>query len=361
MKKATKELLEKWRALGLADKGAMTDNATGEKIWRKFMLDFNYNSNHIEGNTLTYGQTELLLLFGQVTGDAGMREYEEMKSHNVALEMVREESRRPSVPLNETFIRQLHHVLLREDYTVTRKAKNGKKTSYVIHAGRYKTRPNSVITATGELFRYASPEETPSLMADLVKWYNKAAASGKLDPVQLAALFHYRYIRIHPFEDGNGRIARLMMNFILYRYNFPMIVVPSKGKAEYLAALNKCDAVVGLDPTDGANAEIENVEPFVDYIENLLIDEMWTDVAIAGGTAPQWWCDGELVQFTNANIVRIIEIIEADPKASIRNIADAVGINPSAVQKHINTLKDSGYLLRLNGTRGDWHLVLTRL
>ncbi len=65
-------------------------------------------------------------------------------------------------------------------------------------------------------------------MTDLVDWYNKAEMEGKLSPVELAAVFHYRYIRIHPFEDGNGRIARLMVNYILTRYNYPMIVVRSR-------------------------------------------------------------------------------------------------------------------------------------
>ena len=65
-----------------------------------------------------------------------------------------------------------------------------------------------MITRYGDRFEYASPEETPGLMSDLVDWYNAAEQKGKLSPVELAALFHYRYIRIHPFEDGNGRIAR---------------------------------------------------------------------------------------------------------------------------------------------------------
>lgn len=102
------------------------------------------------------------------------------------------------------------HWLLREDYTQYRTFPNGVQTSYVIHAGQYKTRPNSVITRYGDRFEYASPEETPALMTDLIDWYNEEEQKGELTPVELAAIFHYRYIRIHPFEDGNGRIARLM-------------------------------------------------------------------------------------------------------------------------------------------------------
>lgn len=91
-----------------------------------------------------------------------------------------------------------------------------------IHAGQYKTRPNSVITRYGDRFDYASPEETPALMADLVRWYNEQDRIGEMHPVDLAILFHYRYIRIHPFEDGNGRIARLLVNYILSRHDYPI-------------------------------------------------------------------------------------------------------------------------------------------
>jgi len=104
------------------------------RLNQKFMLEFNYNSNHMEGNTLTYGQTELLLLFGKVIGEANMKDLEEMKAHNVGLKMMQVEAAEKIHPLTETFIRQLHHTLLREDYTVYRRLPDGTTTSYVIHA-----------------------------------------------------------------------------------------------------------------------------------------------------------------------------------------------------------------------------------
>lgn len=133
----------------------------------------------------------------------------------------------------------------------------GQRLRTVIHAGCYKTRPNSVITVTGESFEYASPEETPALMNDLVQWYNKAEVAGEMSPIELAAVFHYRYIRIHPFEDGNGRIARLMVNYILSRHNYPMIVIKTKDKANYLRALSAADAAVGSIPAEGAKASFD--------------------------------------------------------------------------------------------------------
>ena len=142
---------------------------------QRFTVDYNYNSNHIEGNTLTYGQTELLLLFGKVSGEGRLHDFNEMKASLVGMKMV-EEVVADREPLTQNFIRQLHKTLLREDYTMYRNLPDGTSTSFTIHAGTYKTRPNSVITRYGDRFEYASPEETPALMADLVEWYNAAEA-----------------------------------------------------------------------------------------------------------------------------------------------------------------------------------------
>lgn len=160
------ELLTSWQALQPFDEDMKL------RLNRKFTVEYNYNSNHIEGNTLTYGQTELLLMFGKVSGEGNLKDFNDMKASAVGLKMVEDEIRLNDVPLTQNFIRQLHLTLLREDYTVYRTLPGGIETSYVIHAGQYKTRPNSVITRYGDRFEYASPEETPAFMTDLVDWYN---------------------------------------------------------------------------------------------------------------------------------------------------------------------------------------------
>lgn len=357
MNKEPQNIYNEWLSLGTKR------NEFKKYISQKFMLEFNYNSNHIEGNTLTYGQTELLLLFGKIVGNAKMKDLEEMKAHNVGLQMVKEEAIEQKTILTETFIRQLHKILLRENYEVYRQLQNGVQTSYTVHVGTYKTRPNSVITRTGERFEYASPEETPALMNDLISWYNEAANKNELNPIELAALFHYRYIRIHPFEDGNGRIARLMVNFILCRYGYPMIVVPSKTKEEYLSALNLSDLNVGLIPADGAHASIEQIQPFVKYMEQLVRIEMQNDIIIVNGEKDsQWWYDGEIIKFSNDNIKAIINVIGETPTITVRNIAEKIGINTSAVQRHLKNLQDKGYIVRMgNNKKGEWHIALSKL
>ena len=275
--KRIEKLYSEWQSLQPIDQNIQA------RIDRKFMLEFNYNSNHIEGNTLTYGQTELLLMFDKVDGDAKMHDLEEMKAHNVGLKMMQEESLSER-PLTEYFIKNLHKTLIREDYNV-RKEINGQVVTKTIHAGQYKTQPNSVLTVTGERFEYASPEETPALMTDLVDWYNRAAEEKTLSALELASLFHYRYIRIHPFEDGNGRIARLLVNFILLRTGYPMVIVRSDDKDQYLSALNRSDVTIGMIPSDGANAQLEQIKPFVDYMKGCLERALTIRIRAAKGEA----------------------------------------------------------------------------
>ena len=94
---------------------------------RRFMVDFNYNSNHIEGNTLTYGQTEILLLLGKVVGEANVKDVQDMTASNVTLNMMKEEALVQGTPLTQNLIRTLHRTLLREDYTVYRNLSGGIK------------------------------------------------------------------------------------------------------------------------------------------------------------------------------------------------------------------------------------------
>lgn len=249
------------------------------RLEQKFMLEFNYNSNHIEGNTLTYGQTELLLKFGEVTEPAKMKDLEEMKAHNLCLNIIKMEAKDTERPLTESFIRELHKTMLRENYT----AYNNEGKPYTVHAGIYKTRPNSVKTVTGELFEYASVEETPALMHDLIEWYKEAEARQDIHPIELAALFHYRYIRIHPFEDGNGRISRLIVNYILAKHGYPMIVVKSNDKSNYLTALHQCDVAVGAIPSVGAHAELEQIKPLVDYLTKCTEQSLSLSIKAAKG------------------------------------------------------------------------------
>ena len=351
--KSIEDVMNEWNALlPLSDRDR-------EMLSRRFTIDFNYNSNHIEGNTLTYGQTEILLLFGKIVGEADVRDVHEMTASNVGLKMMKEEALLKETPLTQHFIRMLHKTLLREDYTVYRTLPGGVQTSYVIHAGQYKTRPNSVITRYGDQFEYATPEETPALMSDLVDWYNDAERSGKFTPIELAAIFHYRYIRIHPFEDGNGRIARLMVNYILTRHDYPMIVVRSRKKKEYLEALHRTDLTVGAAPSLGAHASKRDIQQFLTYFTKLFIDEVSYYIQFLTERGDNvWWFDGERVKFRSASTNIILNRMYEQPYSTIPQLAKAAGISLTAVNKQLRLLTEKGYITRTEKDNS-WRLIIT--
>ena len=301
---------------------------------------------------------------------ASMRDYEEMKAHNVGLEMMKIEALDKERPLSETFIRDLNQTILAGDfYKVSRDG----EYRYKIHTGVYKTRPNSVITASGDFFEYASPEETPALMADLVKWYNEEEQKGEFSPIELATLFHYRYIRIHPFEDGNGRIARLLVNYILYRHGYPMIVIPTADRRKYLNTLGICDGITGKEPYNGANATLEQIEPFVDfismYVERKLTFAMQLvtgerrDISETDEEQQKEPIDPNNVRVNVRANVRvkdnILDIITQIPSVTIPQLAGMLSVTERTVYRNINKLKIDGRIERVGSDKtGYWKVYL---
>ena len=216
-----------------------------------------------------------------------------------------------------------------------------------------------VITRYGDRFEYATPEETPALMSDLVDWYNDAERSGKFTPIELAAIFHYRYIRIHPFEDGNGRIARLMVNYILTRHDYPMIVVRSRKKKEYLEALHRTDLTVGAAPSLGAHASKRDIQQFLTYFTNLFIDEVTYDIHFLTERGDNvWWFDGERVKFRSATTSVILNRMYEQPNSTIPQLAEAAGISLTAVNKQLRLLTEKGYITRTEKDNS-WRLIIT--
>ena len=211
-----------------------------QRRWdKKVRLEFNYNSNHIEGNTLTYGETELLLLFDETHGSRPMRDYEEMKAHDVAFQKIKEWATDTETPLTEQDIKNLNQIILVQPFWKDAITPNGHPTRRQITVGNYKTQPNSVRLPNGELFEYTAPQEVPIRMQELMEWYRDKQTA--LHPVTLAAMFHYKFVCIHPFDDGNGRVSRLLMNYVLLAHKLPPVVIKSSDKQNYLHALHLAD------------------------------------------------------------------------------------------------------------------------
>lgn len=211
------------------------------RLWQRLRIEWNYNSNHIEGNTLTYGETLLLLIHGRTRGDHLLREYEEMRGHDVAIELVRSLAR-DDRPLTEGDIRDLNRIVLKEGFWRVAETPDGEPTRKWIEPGRYKTQPNHVLTATGEIFQFAAPEETPARMAAFVQWLRAEMEAPALDLPAMLARAHHDFIRIHPFDDGNGRVVRLLVNYVLLRAGLLPLVIKSRDRRRYLESIAIADA-----------------------------------------------------------------------------------------------------------------------
>ena len=211
------------------------------RLVQKLNLEWNYHSNAIEGNTLTLGETRAFLLYGITAQGKPFRDYLDIKGHNDAIRYLEDLVRGGEV-LTEALIRELHRILLVEAYDVDAITTDGRPARRRIAMGRYKTAPNHVRTTTGETHFYATPQETPALMGELMAWYRREAETDELHPLVLAATFHYRFVAIHPFDDGNGRMARLLTNLILMQHGFVPVVIPLEARGDYLLALEKADA-----------------------------------------------------------------------------------------------------------------------
>lgn len=212
-----------------------------KRMMQKFRLDWNYNSSNIEGNSLTYGETKALILFGQTAQAKPLRDHLEMTGHDKAIKSI-EEVVKQEQPLTEKFIRELHKLILKEPYQVDGITAGGQPAKKWVKIGQYKTSPNHVKTKTGEIFYFSTPEETPAQMRDLLLWYQKKLKSEEDHPIVFATEFHYRFVRIHPFDDGNGRMARLIMNFILMQKGYPPAIIKTEEKENYYNALQQADA-----------------------------------------------------------------------------------------------------------------------
>ncbi len=133
-----------------------------QRLWQKLRLEWNYNSNHIEGNTLTYGETYLLLIHDKTNGGHTMREFEEMKAHDLAVSKVVEWSADKERSLTEADVRDLNRILLKEPFWKEAITPDGQPTRVQIFPGEYKRQPNNVRLPNGGIFHFASVEETPA-------------------------------------------------------------------------------------------------------------------------------------------------------------------------------------------------------
>lgn len=184
-------------------------------------VEWTYNSNAIEGNTLTLRETQLILEQGITIGGKSLREHFEVVNHREAIALVESlaEKREPITPSG---VRQLHAlVMARIDDD---------------NAGQYRQLP---VRITGATHEPPPAWEVPARMTDWVDWLTEQENITEL--VELAAVAHHRLVAIHPFLDGNGRTSRLVMNLILRRADYPPAIIARANRTQYYRALAAAD------------------------------------------------------------------------------------------------------------------------
>jgi Fic family protein len=181
-------------------------------------LELTYTSNAIEGNTLTAPETTLVIEQGITIGGKPLKDHMEAIDHYDAIRYVRELARRGTT-LTEMDVRTLHSLIV--------------KRSDPEIAGRYADQGRFVLTEAGR-HAFPSPAEVPALMGDFAGWLASAP-----DTPATAFTAHRRLVEIHPFNDGNGRTARLLMNLVLLRGGYPPIAVRPEDRPAYIGALQQ--------------------------------------------------------------------------------------------------------------------------
>jgi Fic family protein len=185
-----------------------------------FDVDFTYNSTAIEGNTFSFQETKMLLLEGMTIGGKSMREHLEIVNHKGAIDYIEELSHKKTEELRRTDIFNIHSIILQGI-----DPKN---------AGKYRDVPVYVNLRDGKRYMFCDPLKIADEMDMFFDWL---FSSKKEHPVIIAAEAHTRFVSIHPFIDGNGRTARLIMNLILIQSGYTPAVIQNKERINYLDAI----------------------------------------------------------------------------------------------------------------------------
>jgi Fic family protein len=235
------------------------DKDLNNTLQERLRIEWTYNSNAIEGNTLTFGETSFFLREGLTSEGRPLQDFLEAKNHAEAIDTL-EDFIHDKTPITEFFIKSLHGLLFRGIDPVLTKGSDGKYIQKKLHIGHYKKDSNYVLMVNGKIHYYCEPLQVVGEMEKLIQWLSLKETQ-QLSVVEKAALFHYRFVTIHPFDDGNGRIARLLMNLVLMQEGFPPCIIKNKNRRAYIHTLEKI--------RDGAS-----IENFVLFIAQELKESM---------------------------------------------------------------------------------------
>jgi Fic family protein len=324
------EFKGRWEALGnLAPErlSALKRIATIESIG---------SSTRIEGVKLSDDEIERLLS-GLDVSSFRSRDEEEVAGYADLMELVFESY--ASIPLTENTIRQLHGILLKYSHKDER------------HRGNYKTLSNSVEAfdaegrSIGVIFETATPFDTPRLMDALVSWSNEAIEKKEHHPLLIIALFVVRFLAIHPFQDGNGRLSRALTTMLLLRAGYSYVPYSSlertveENKDEYYKALRRAQATLDKDESQ-----------LIDWL-TFFARALHRQKEVLDRKVKQEKLMAPLAPLSE----KLMGIVREYGRVTVREAAAITQANRSTIKEHLKQLVDAGRLARHGQGRGTWY------
>ena len=322
-----------WRALGtLAPERlkALRHVATIESIG---------SSTRIEGSKLTDREIERLLANLEIKSFA-TRDEQEVAGYAEVMETIFEAWQ--DIPITENHIRQLHRDLLRYS------AKDDR------HRGEYKKFSNSVAAfdedgkQIGIVFETATPFDTPRLMGELVAWLKDARELGRIHPLLIVAVFIVVFLEIHPFQDGNGRLSRVLTTLLLLQSDYAYVPYSS---LESVIENSKESYYLALRQTQGTiRTEAPNWQPWIMFFVRALQQQKRR-------LAAKVEREKLVMAALPALAVQIIDHARQHGRVTIGDMIRVTGASRNTLKEHFRRLLEQGHIVRHGLGKGTWYAL----
>lgn len=297
------------------------------------------SSTRIEGSKLSDKEVEILLNNLEIK-EFKSRDEQEVAGYATVMEMVF--SNWPEIPLTENYIKQLHRDLLQFSNKDER------------HRGAYKTLSNNVEAfdadgnGLGIVFETASPFDTPARMTELIEWLNGTLEEETLHPLIIVAVFIVVFLAIHPFQDGNGRLSRVLTTLCLLKAGYAYVPYCS---LESIIEQNKEGYYLALRRTQSTISKAEpDWQPWIEFFMQSLQKQkakLQTKIErekILIGTLPEL-------------SLQIIEIAKEHGRVTVAEATRQTDSSRNTIKDHLKTLVKQGHLVKHGAGRGTWYAV----
>lgn len=320
-----------WRALGRIDPDRLSS------LRRVATIESVGSSTRIEGSRLSDREVESLLSRLEVRAFR-TRDEQEVAGYAAVMDLVYEHW--AELPVTENHLRQLHWDLLQHSEKDER------------HRGSYKTLPNHVEAfgpngePLGVVFATATPFETPQRMADLLGWLAERERAGDLHPLLVVAVFVVVFLAIHPFQDGNGRLSRILTTLLLLRAGYAYVpyssleTVVEQSKEGYYRALRATQTTLPTEAPDW--------EPWLSFFLGALQQQKRR-------LAAKLDREQVLLHRLPELSVQLLELAREHGRLTLAEAVRVTGANRNTLKDHLQKLTRAGHLTRHGSGRGSWY------